>query len=185
MKRERILSLAMTILLLSSFCSAGGVDFKLKDLDGKSVELSQVLAQGPAVVSFWATWCHPCQDELVQVQELYKTYSDSGLGFITVSIDGAKDKSRVKSLAKGKGFTFPVLLDPEQKAMKDFGLSDVPGLFIISAKGEILYRHNGYKSGDEMEIRDKIIELVSSLRPKELVSPPDTAAAAKAVGDSL
>lgn len=174
MKTVLNFGLLLSIFLTTDVCLAGSVDFKLKDIDGKQVELNQVLAQGPALVSFWATWCHPCQDELSHIQEIYKIYSDSGLNFLAISIDGAKDKGRVKALAKGKGFTFPVLLDPEQKTMKDFGLADVPGLFIISAQGDIKYRHNGYKAGDETEIKNKILEMLRGLHPKNAGTPADT-----------
>lgn len=149
------------------------------------MELAQHLKQGPALVSFWATWCHPCQDELKFLQRLYQQYSDSGLAFYAISIDGARDRGRVKSMVKGRGITLPVLLDPEQEVQKAFGLSEVPGLFIISAKGEIIYRHLGYKPGDEVEIRARVQAAIKGLHGLELSADSSGAIVQPAEEDSL
>ena len=164
---------------------AAGVNFRLKDLEDKKVELAQQLKKGPALVSFWATWCHPCQDELKFLQRLYQQYSDSGLAFYAVSVDGARDRGRVKAAVKGRGITLPVLLDPEQEVQKAFGLSEVPGLFIISTKGEIIYRHLGYKPGDEAEIRARVLDAIKGLHGSQFPADSSEANVQPAKEDSL
>ncbi|MBI5806531.1 TlpA family protein disulfide reductase [candidate division TA06 bacterium] len=137
--------------------AAGDLNFKLKPLEGKGrVELAKVLETGPVLVAFWATWCHPCQDELVQLQKIYEAYQDSGLSFFAISIDDAKTASKVKTVASGKRLTIPILLDPEQEAMQAFGLSNVPGVFIVGKDGKLLYQHTGYKPGDEAGLGEAV-----------------------------
>jgi len=158
----------MAITLAAVLCAtgrAGDLNFKLKDIENQRVQLSEILKKGPVVISFWATWCHPCQEELKHIQKFHELYSDSGISFYGISIDGVKDKNKIKALIKGKSFTFPVLLDPEQEVMKSFGLSDVPGIFILSREGKILYRHSGYKAGDETELESNIIEVIRPAIP--------------------
>ena len=41
-------------------------NFKLVNLDGKYVELDKETGSGPVLLSFWATWCKPCLEELVE-----------------------------------------------------------------------------------------------------------------------
>lgn len=158
--------LTALFLLFAAGAAAQGLNFKLKSIDGRNkVELAEALKIGPAVISFWATWCHPCQEELIQIQRIYEVYKDSGLSFFAVSIDDAKTAGKVKAVALGKRLTMTVLLDPEQQAMQDFGLASVPGVYIIGPEGQKLYEHTGYKPGDEKALEDNI-RAILKLAPK-------------------
>jgi peroxiredoxin len=177
-------SLAISILcllagtLFAINAMAGELNFKLKPLEGKGkVELAKLLENGPVLVAFWATWCHPCQDELVQLQKIYEVYQDSGISFYAVSIDDAKTAGKVKSVAAGKRLTLPILLDPEQEAMQAFGLANVPGVFIVGKDGQLLYQHTGYKPGDEAALEEHI-KLAAGQNPRpSQCQPADSAAA--------
>lgn len=161
-----------------TIASVGDLNFKLKSLDGKNkVELSKVLESGPVLVAFWATWCHPCQDELVQLQKIYEVYKDSGLSFFAISIDDAKTSSKVKTVASGKRLTIPILLDPEQEAMQAFGLSNVPGVFIVGKDGKLLYQHTGYKPGDETGLEEAVKSAAGQNPRPQQCQPADPAAA--------
>lgn len=152
-----IISVLAGLLVLNAAVAAGGLNFKLKPLEGKKkIELARVLETGPALIAFWATWCHPCQEELIHIQKLYEMYADSGISFYAVSIDDAKTASKVKAVAKGKRFTLPILLDPEQEAMRVFGLVNVPGVYILGRDGKLLYQHTGYKPGDETALEESV-----------------------------
>ncbi|MDP2808191.1 MAG: TlpA disulfide reductase family protein, partial [bacterium] len=132
MKTFKATLIALGILAFLGYSSlAHAVNFKLKTPGGQKVALEKLLEHGPLVISFWATWCHPCQEELRHLQNYYQIYADSGIGFLAVSIDEARNRQKVRSLLAGKKITLPVALDPEQEAMKAFGLTDVPGLFIL------------------------------------------------------
>jgi peroxiredoxin len=163
MNIKKVISAIMLAHLFLSHSVAQDLNFKLKDIDNKKVVLSELLEKGPVVISFWATWGHPCLEELKHIQKFHEDYSDSGISFYSISVDGVKDKNRVSALIRGKKYTFPVLLDTEQEVMKSFGLKDVPGIFILSREGTVIYRHAGYKPGDEAELERNIHEII---RPK-------------------
>jgi cytochrome c biogenesis protein CcmG/thiol:disulfide interchange protein DsbE len=159
-------SIALMLFFWAVSANAQGLNFKLKSLEGNTkVELTKELKKNPVLVDFWATWCHPCQEELVHVQRFYEIYADSGMSFFAISIDDAKTASKVKSVAKGKRFTLPILLDPEQEAMQAFGLASVPGVFIIGSDGQKLFEHTGYKPGDEKALEENI-RAILKLAPK-------------------
>ena len=154
---------AVLSFILTAAALSQGLNLRLKNLDGKKLDLADLCKNRPLVVAFWATWCHPCQDELRQLQQLYQAYADSGIGFLAVSIDEARDQSNVKTLISGHRYTFPVALDPEQRALKRFGFNDVPGTVILRRHGESLWKHTGYKSGDELKLEEEIKKLI--IRP--------------------
>jgi peroxiredoxin len=172
------ISIIIAFLLLSpNIACAGELNFKLKPLEGKGkIELSKTLESGPVLAAFWATWCHPCQDELVQIQKIYEVYRDSGISFFAISIDDAKTAGKVKTVAAGKRLTIPILLDPEQEAMQAFGLSNVPGVFIVGQEGKLLYQHIGYKPGDEVGLEENIKAIVGRIRKPENSPLPDSSA---------
>lgn len=165
-KLSSFLILFAGLFLIIANGAAGDLNFKLKSLEGKGrVELAKALETGPVLVAFWATWCHPCQDELVQLQKIYQTYKDSGITFYAISIDDAKTAGKVKAVAAGKRITMPVLLDPEQEAMQAFGLANVPGVFIVGKDGKLLYQHTGYKPGDEAGL-EEAVKAAAGLSPR-------------------
>ena len=163
MKRHLIAGI-LALAALAAAPEAQVPNVALKDLGGRRVALKDVLAAGPAVVSFWATWCHPCQEELKAMQRLHETYGGDGAAFVAVSIDDAKTTGKVKALVKGRKYTLTVLLDPEQAAMKAFGLSEVPGVFLLAQDGTRLYQHTGYKPGDEVALEEAV---KAALRPAQ------------------
>src|SRR2546422_246171 len=61
-------------------------EFRLKDLKGQDVSLSQ--HRGKVVlVNFWATWCTPCRIEIPWLIELQEKYSSRGFTVLGVAMD--------------------------------------------------------------------------------------------------
>ncbi|MBI4726695.1 TlpA family protein disulfide reductase [candidate division TA06 bacterium] len=169
-----IICLGLVTAVFGTECSGITGSLKFRTTDGKKISLEKLLKQGPLAISFWATWCHPCQEELKHLQNLHQVYADSGIGFLAVSIDEAKNRQKVKSLISGKKITLPVALDPEQEAMKAFGLTDVPGLFILDQQGNILYRHLGYKPGDELMLEEEIKKIIQRPAFGDTLATPES-----------
>lgn len=136
-------------------------NFKLEDVDGKSFNLKNEIGQGPILLSFWATWCKPCVEELAHFQKLFEDLKDTDFKMFGISIDSEKSMAKVKPYIKAKGFTFPVLLDPNSNVARDYYALNVPFSVLIDKNGNIFYSHSGYKKGDELLIKKKINELLN------------------------
>lgn len=136
-------------------------DFSLISTDGKRVHLSDFSGK-VLMVSFWATWCEPCQMELPQLQKLWKKYRDRGFELLTICADGADTQSDVKRLIRRYRYDFPVLLDQSGEVTDRFNPSmELPFSMLMDGKGKIVSRHQGYRSGDEKQIEQEIQELVN------------------------
>ncbi len=132
--------------------------FELKDLNGDTYRLADDLGNDLIILDFWATWCKPCMRELPHINKIYEEFKDKGLKVYAISVDDAKSKSKIKPAIKRYKFTFPVLLDPDNKVVRKYSAnSTVPFLMIIGKDGNVIREFSGYKSGDEKIVR-KIIE---------------------------
>ena len=140
--------------------------FELKDLDGKSFQLSSELGKSVIILDFWATWCKPCLRELPLINEMYQKNKDKGLKVYAISIDDPSTVALVKPTVKKYGFTMPVLLDTDSSVVRKFNPSkNVPYMCIIGADGEVIREFTGYKPGDEKIVDELIAEQLKKLTP--------------------
>jgi peroxiredoxin len=101
----------------------GGDSWSLADHRGKVV-----------IVNFWATWCPPCKEELPSLQSLLvKTLGQPEIEIVTILYRDSPDAAR-EYLDK-MGFSFTVLLDPEERTADLFGITGVPETYVIDPRG--------------------------------------------------
>ena len=140
------------------------VQFALPDLDGNEFSLEKELGTGPLVFDFWATWCKPCIKALPKLQAVARDYKEGGVRVYAISIDGPQSQAKIRPFMRRYKLELPVLLDRASQVMKQFQLLQVPSTLIISTSGEVVFRHQGYRPGDEKKLRNHLDEL---LRKKE------------------
>jgi peroxiredoxin len=154
------------VLSLSSAFAAEATDFTLPDINGKKVSLSEFQDQ-VVVMSFWATWCGPCKEEMPHLEKMYKEKKDQGFTVLSISTDDARSVSRVKPHIKKNQFTFPVLLDKESKVITQYNPNKTLPFTVVIAKGEIVKTHQGFNPGDEEELAELVDELLAGEKPVE------------------
>lgn len=145
-------------------------NFSAEDLDGNKIELKTALINGPVLISFWATSCKPCIQELSQVQKFYAEYKKKGLGVLAIDVDGPRSISAVKPKVKGLKWEFPVLMDTNKDIYRKYQVLGIPHTVIVDRSGDIRYTHTTYRAGDEKLIQKKIDELLEE-QPKEISDP--------------
>jgi cytochrome c biogenesis protein CcmG/thiol:disulfide interchange protein DsbE len=167
--RKRRGFLALTFGLAVSFFSTAAVsvataaeapNFRLPDLDGKTVELN---ARRGAVtlVNFWATWCVPCIAELEAYRGLQERHAARGFSVLAISVDQPQTVARVRSFVRTRAFPFPVLLDPDESVYRLYGGAAMPTSVLIDGEGRIVHRKEGYRIGDEADWEQRIEALLS------------------------
>ena len=134
----------------------------LKDINGQSVQSSVIQNNGkPMIISFWATWCKPCNLELNTIKDLYEEWQEeTGVKLVAISIDDARSASRVKPHAEGNVWPYEVYLDQNSDLKRVLGVVNVPHTFILNGDGEIVWQHTGYQPGGEEELIQKVRELL-------------------------
>lgn len=164
-KRGLAFALAFVMLVLagSSIGSEGKApDFALPNLTGKDVKLSELLAKGPVILDFWATWCKPCIKGFPALQQIHDKYKSQGLSVLAVSVDSPKSRSRVAPFIASQKYTFEVLLDTEGKVAQKYNAVAIPRTVVVSREGQIVYTSVGYKPTNE----EQLDQAVQALLPK-------------------
>ena len=153
----------ITALFLMGFATAFAQlpAVQLKTLDGKVVNTAKLHNDGkPFIISFFATWCKPCNRELSAIQEVYPDWQEeTGVKVYAVSIDQAQNIHKVKPLVDGKGWEFDILLDPNSDFKRAMGVNMIPHVFIVDGKGKIVESRSGYTEGGEAHLIGKVKEL--------------------------
>jgi len=145
--------------------------FKLEDLNGKQVSLSE-FAGKVILLDFWGTWCGPCRRSIPHLEALYKKYRDQGL--VVIGLNHEKDHDRVKTFAE-QHISYPILLGADEQ-FTEYGINGIPTVFYVDRKGQIHYRDVGFGAGGETEMEHRIQELLADtdevhFEPKVLPSP--------------
>ncbi|MEE4241124.1 MAG: TlpA disulfide reductase family protein [Desulfopila sp.] len=118
-------------------------------LDGKSLSSSSF--SGKALfVTFFATWCPPCIEEVPTLIKLQAKYGKDDFSVIGLSVDQGGAKV-VKKLVEKKSINYPVVLATAQ-TMQDFGgVYGIPVSFLINKKGNVVKKYTGYVSLSVLE----------------------------------
>jgi peroxiredoxin len=116
------------------------VEINLKGIDGKKYDI-QKMRGSFLVVSFGASWCGPCHEELRDLEILHLEFKDRQVKFLWVSVDDKDEMSdkELRKFAETLKFTFPVLRDPEKHAYRQFSeRTRLPLVVILDKQGHVV-----------------------------------------------
>ena len=120
-------------------------DFELKDVDGKTVKLSDV--KGSVVVlDFWATWCPPCRAGLPHLAAASEKYKDKGVK--VYAINQQEERETVTKFIAEQKLTLVTLLDTDGEVGRKYGVSGIPQTVVIGRDGKILKVFVGFDESD-------------------------------------
>ena len=139
---------------------------KLKNINGKVIDTATLSNDGkPFIISFFATWCKPCNRELKAINEVYPDWQDeTGVRVIAVSIDEAQNAQKVKPMVDAAGWEYQVLLDPNSDFRRAMGVNMIPHVFVIDGNGKIAESRSGYTEGGEQHLIEKVKELIEAAK---------------------
>lgn len=140
----------------------GASDFTTRDVDGKTVRLSDHLGKETILIDFWATYCEPCRAEFPHLQKLYDAQKSKGFIVLAVSMDGPETIATVPQIAKSYDISFPVLLDEDSSIASMYNpKKSAPLSVLIDKSGKIVRVREGYNPGDEKLVEDDVVKLVA------------------------
>jgi len=111
-------------------------------VDGKEIK-STDFKDKTLLVTFFATWCPPCRQEIPTLIKLQKKYGSKGFSVIGLSVDEKGPKVVVKLIEKVE-INYPVLMADGKTAKRFGGIAGIPTSFLVNRQGEIVKRYPGY-----------------------------------------
>lgn len=142
---------------------------EIKKIAGENFNTSMLSNDGkPMIISFWATWCKPCVQELTAISELYEEWQkETGVKVIAISTDDSRNSARVTPFVNARNWTYDVYLDPNGDFKRALNVNNIPHTFLVNGKGEIVWQHNSYTPGDEEELYEMLKKVAKGESIKE------------------
>jgi thiol-disulfide isomerase/thioredoxin len=135
--------------------------FTLKDLNGRIHRLADYKGK-VLVLNFWATWCEPCREEMPSLDRLAAKFA--GRPFAVLAVDYAEGEARVREFAARMPLGFPLLLDRDSNAARDWKVRVLPATFVIDANQKVRFSARGALEWDSPETVEAIGRLLPTLQ---------------------
>lgn len=145
--------IALIFTLLSSVVAQAATQmpsFSLASVrDGKIIE-SDSFNGKVLLLTFFATWCPPCAEEVPVLVKLHKELADAGFSVVGLSVDQTGSDS-VAKFVKSQEINYPVLL-AEARTTQDFGgVYGIPVAFLVNKSGNVVKKYTGYVQHEILE----------------------------------
>lgn len=110
-------------------------DFKLSTFDGQEIDVLDLRGQ-VVVVNFWASWCSPCEQEALELEQAHRMYKDRGVVFL--GVDYVDTEPEAKAYLEKFGITYANGPDLRTRISQAFRMRGVPETYVIDQEGTIV-----------------------------------------------
>jgi peroxiredoxin len=167
MRRFRLPMIVLTLLLPLAQPAIAGNDLEvgapappitLTTLDGKHIATRDLHGK-VVIVTFWATWCEPCREELPLLSRYAQRHAKQGLVVLGFSLDTPDELPKVRKVAGTLGFPVGLLGDPH---VPGYGrIWHLPVSFVIGRDGKLV--DDGWKDDNPVWTRERLEQVVTPL----------------------
>lgn len=167
-RKKRILLIALLVVLAAGAVAFGlwrsapprvkAENFTLRTRSGESISLSDYEGKSPVVVTFWASWCSDCREELPAVWRVASEYEDDELPFLMVnSTSGVQEteEAALRYLDENSMDFRHVLLDEHGEAASAYELFFIPCTLFVDSEGYIVKRMDDVMSEEALRAEVK------------------------------
>jgi thiol-disulfide isomerase/thioredoxin len=135
-------------------------------IDGSAQIELEAFRGRPVLMTFWASWCGPCREELPELQRLYGELAGSGFVLLTINLDD--NPALGARFLKHLDISVPVYrMDPRELA--NLGLKALPTNVLLDREGRPVMIQRGYSP----EVPGQIRALVLAMDEQQGDEPPE------------
>ena len=128
---------------------------KLKDLNGKSIDLDQY--QGKTLfINLWATWCKPCLEEMPSIERAQAILKDKNIEFLFASNEEA---GRIQNFRSKKNLNLNFM---QLENQEELNIQALPTTFIFNAQGKLVFHEMGYRQWDGSDNIEMINNIINT-----------------------
>lgn len=135
--------------------------FTVRDLDNKLIGTDSLIAQGPLIIDFWATWCVPCMAEFKALKKIVAQHKDKNLQVLAISQDEPSEVAKVRQTAKTRRLPFIIAMDKDKSIGQKYFVNALPSLYLIGTDGKVHLHTRGFTRSDEVKLEKEIREILN------------------------
>jgi peroxiredoxin len=114
----------------------------------------------PLLVTFWATTCPSCMEEIPHLVDLYHELSPRGLKIIGIAMS-YDPPNRVLAMRESRSIPYTIAFDIDAHAARAFGDVELtPTTFLIAPDGRVVYQKTG--NMDMHKLRNDILSMLKT-----------------------
>lgn len=165
--RHSLLAPLLGLCLLSGLWGCGeqrfqpldAPDFSLPLLDGGGRASPGELRGQVVYLSFWASWCEPCRQEMPYLAQLWERHRDEGFHVLAINVD--EDVELARAFVEEYKIQFPVLLDTDKAVSSSYRVPGFPTHFIVDRNGRIRFSGLGFNLNDVRAVSEEVASLLA------------------------
>jgi peroxiredoxin len=184
MKAKHLFILVVLAACMAASAPYGGYeigdtarDFELKNIDGKTVSLSDYEGARGYIVIFTCNTCPYSKMYEQRIIELHEKYASQGFPVVAINPNDPQKSpgdayDKMIKRAKDKGFPFPYLIDETQEVTKAYGATNTPHVYVLNKERKVMYigaidnNPRDANNADKNYVEDAINAIKSSSKPK-------------------
>ena len=158
----RALLLMLVVILAGCgeqrFGAKEAADFTLPALAaGESITLQDY--RGDVVyLTFWASWCVPCRQEMPYLAQLWQRHREAGLRVIGINVE--EDSAAALQFAEDHDIPFPLVSDRDRAVSKLYRVPGFPTHYIVDRRGKIRFSGLGFNLADVAAVSQEVETLL-------------------------
>jgi thiol-disulfide isomerase/thioredoxin len=122
-----------------TLAGAPAQSFDVRRTDGRPDSLARYRGQ-VVLLNIWATWCPPCREEMPALQRFARENAGK---VVVLGIDQGESASVAEAYAKGRGVTFPILVDEQQQYGRAYAALGMPTSVVVGRDGRVVNGFDG------------------------------------------
>ena len=127
----------------------------LQDLDGRPVDLAQLVGRKPVLLEFWATWCPLCAGLMSKIQAAHEEFGDR-VDIVQIAVAVNETRGSVQRHAEEHHYPFRFLWDATGAAVRAYQAPTTSYVVVINAAGKVVYTGTGSEQDIKAAIRRAI-----------------------------
>lgn len=124
----------------------------VQDLDGKAVDLAQVVGHKPVLFEFWATWCPICQALMPKIEAAHATFGHR-VDFVEVAVAVNETPESVRRHLASHPYPFRFLFDATGAAVRAYQAPTTSYVVVVNTAGKVVYTGTGSDQDIEAALR--------------------------------
>lgn len=139
--------------------------FITSTLDGKRIALKDYWEQQGKrvlILSFFATWCQPCKEDLKYLYKIQVQHGNKGLQVLCILTQDSSKETSVKEFMNKMGVDLPVLTDEYGIIGKRYAVTALPCNFLVGKEGILKAKYFGYSEDVKKHFEGQLSSLLSN-----------------------